>query len=88
MTCCVNADQGSQSISIQILVIYGDMLGWRIDDSICWSNCEKGPGRMEARMGSKTSDGCVFGRSSDSVCTAKLKKNMMLEIRLHASFAF
>jgi len=52
--------RGSQSISIQVLVIHGDMLGRRIYDSICWSSCRKRRGRMEAWMESETTNSCVF----------------------------
>ena len=79
----VSAVRGSQSISIQVLVIHGDMLGRRIYDSICWSSCKKRRGRMEAWMESETTNSCVFGKSSE----LKLKvlpnqEKIRLEIRL------
>jgi hypothetical protein len=48
----VVAVKGSQGVSIQVLVLHGDMLGWRISDSNSWNNIKKGQECMEARMGS------------------------------------
>ena len=53
--------QGSQRVSIQVLVIHGDLLGWRVSDCTCRSYSEEGQGRLEDRMGHKPSDHCVLG---------------------------
>ena len=53
--------QDSQGVSIQILVIHGDVLGWRVSDSTCRSHSEEGRERLEDRMGHKPSDHCVLG---------------------------
>lgn len=53
--------ESSHGVPIQILVIHGYVLGWRISDSTCWSCSGDKQEGLEDRMGFKPCDHRLLG---------------------------